>query len=768
MKKDCIVFVFIFCFSAITAQISNQALCFRNDGCVQFKTIEEINTSPGLTFQTWFNVDKWQKNSNLFIQQDGSEGYTAVRLGDRKTGTIEFVHHGHIFRFENPGMREQCWYQLTLVYHRQSQRKAVLYLNGEQISLSSEGIVEQKLIGTEGFFLGKSLDGRMDEIRLWTKNLSEENFYLWNTVNHYHPDYEFLLSYWKGDQQLESLVYDSRGNRHGKPSKVAYEVVTDNPAFKYRLLAGYTTFNSLFSRDIERETYLMTNDLIILSGKTTTEGEVSFGPSDESGVPDQVRYLADFAERKGVFGFDGEKSVLKLPATAFPVSPEFSFGAWIFIDKWEKNACLIRKMTDGIDQFSIRLGDNSSSNDFIVTLQGKSVVFPTEIQPGKWQYLSVSVSRNPVLQSARIICSLFDKNKKEVDAQVQVVSAGKQIQPVNETKNTIGEGFWGKMDEVSYWVSDRSKNVAEDAAGIPVARIGQATPQNYLDSCHAYWKFDNPQQPGLDSFSWTNLVQILRSAYDGYTGYRIRGSFSGGGEKNWESVVRDDAARKRFAREIAGLMQSPLLDGVDLDFEWCYDDTCWVNYSKTILEVKKAMPEGKVFTVTPHVVAYKLTEDAIQAIDFALFQNYGPSPERFKLSDFKNSLSLFRKQGYPKTKTVLSTSTTTSKGISASGSERRPNAYRTIVSAIPDLKEECESATVNGYTHWLNNVEQTRKRARFVVDKDLAGIMYWDMGCDVSPENHLSIVRAINTEISSNVVQELSSKNKEQDLSYSK
>lgn len=749
MKKVPVIFIVFFCLFEISAQISNKALGFQNSGTVEFSAIKEMEHPLVFTFQTWININKWEENSSLFVQNNHSRKSCELKFGNRKTGTIEFINQGKAFYFDNTGIKENSWHQLTLVYNHHLNEAVTLYVDGNKIKLSSVGISDKKGEKSTQFIMGKDFNGRMDEIRLWKKDLSRENFFLQNTVNQYHPDYKYLIAYWKGDQTTTSVVYDFFGRHHGKPTKLKIDNVTDNPLFRYRLVSGYTTFNSMFSREVVRETYLMTNDLIILSGKTTTNGDVSFGPTDESALLENVTFLPRFKSRKGVVGFDGQKSKLKLPATALPLNPVFSFGAWIYIDKWEKDAFIVRKKSNEVDQFSIRLGNNSQTNNITVTLFGKFLNFPTNIKTGKWQYISVTSTYDAVRQSAQISFGLIDEN---TELKVQTIYPDQKDLNVNNYENTIGEGFCGKMDDISFWITDRSENIAEDASGIPVAQIGLSVSRNYPDNCHACWKFDDPQQPGKDSYSWTNLVQILRSAYDGYTGYRIRASFSGGGDNNWELLVRDDAARKRFANGIVELMKSPLLDGIDLDFEWCYDDSCWTNYSETIAEVRKVMPAGKLFTVTPHVVAYKLTANAIGKIDFALFQNYGPSPERFKLDDFKASLDLFRKQGYPDNKIVLSTSTTTSKGIDSSGAERRPNAYREVVRANPLLTENTDSATVDGYTHWLNSVEQTKKRARFVVDENLAGIMYWDMGCDVSPDNRLSIVRAINSEISSNVV----------------
>ena len=673
-----------------------------------------------------------------------------MTFGSEQSKTIEFICADRKYIFSNLDLEKKHWYQLTLVYNKLSTGKVTLFIDGAKNTPSLSSSVDNKTNNSGSLFLGKGFIGRLDEIRFWGKALTPDNFQLKNTVNQYHPDYKYLISYWKGDQEIHSKIFDSQNKHHSIHALVSNEPVTDNPNFNYRLVSGYTTFSSFFTREVKRETYLMTNDLLILSGKVNPQGEVSFGPSDESGTLENVNYLPEFKSRKGVLAFTGQNSFMKLNATAIPLAPELSFGAWVYIEKWKNGAAIIQKNGNNDNRFSIRLGESSAKKGLIVQLYGQTLISKGQLKIGEWQYVSVSTKYDSIPKKLVVTFGYYSGSGKAKTEIQSVNTNGYRLSSI-DAESSIGDGFCGKMTEMSLWTSDRSEHFTKDAQGIPLAQIGQTISGDYLNDCRAYWKCNNSQNPAFDSYSWQNLVQIIRSAYNGYTGYKVRASFSGGGEKYWESLVCDDRARKNFAMGIARLMQSPLLDGVDLDFEWCYDNTCWTNFSQTIEEVRKVMPVGKIFTVTPHVIAYKLTQHAIQDIDFALFQNYGPSPDRFDFSDYKKSLELFRKQGFSDNKIVLSTSTTTSKGLSKSGAEKKPNAYKNLVSAHPDLAVNANSSEVDDFTYWINSVEQTRQRARFVIDENLAGIMYWDMGCDVPTDNPLSIVRAINMEISSNV-----------------
>lgn len=741
----CSVFLFpLFC----KAQIENKSLQFTGIENVRFNQIAELDTCKQVTLQMWVNIESWTENSKLFCQNTNKNNLFSIQLGKKNAGEILLYINNTLYTYTDLKLTEGKWFQLTLLKNNIDNTSCRLFVNGVE-SLNYNKTIRK--IATNNadanLVLGTGFTGEIDEVRIWKKALNNADFYLQNTVNKYHPDYSSLVAYWKADQLSNSFLMDELQQNHSMTKKPTLIKVTDNKLFNYKLVSGYTTFSSFFSRQVERETYLMTNDLLVLSGNTNSNGDVTFGPSDDSGNVENIRFLSAFKGRKSALSFDGRKSVMKLPENTISLSPTFSFGCWIFIEKWKNGAVLIKKKGKSEDQISIELGNPKT---LTVKMDGKIITSNGILKINTWQYVSVSGNYNLTKNTEEINFNILSDNN-DVQTDEQIISLDKIPSVTYDAESLIGEGFCGKMTEISWWKTCRAKSFQKDALGIQLAEIGKPLTNTNLSDCIAYWKCDNANNPGFDSYSWTNFIQILRSAYKGYTGYKVRASFSGGEDKSWEGMVINEESRKRFANGIAQLLQSPLLDGVDLDFEWCYDDTCWANYAKTIHEVRKVIPAGKVFTVTPHVVAYKLPVQAISDIDFALFQNYGPSPDRFTFDDYTRSLETFRTQGYPDQKIILSTSTTTSKGISATGDIKRPTAYKNLINSGSVVSKDALSGTLDGYTYWINSVAQTRQRASYVVTNNLAGIMYWDMGCDVSPDSEFSIVRAINAEISSNL-----------------
>ncbi|MCK9507711.1 MAG: T9SS type A sorting domain-containing protein, partial [Pigmentiphaga sp.] len=115
----------------------------------------------------------------------------------------------------------------------------------------------------------------------------------------------------------------------------------------------------------------------------------------------------------------------------------------------------------------------------------------------------------------------------------------------------------------------------------------------------------------------------------------------------------------------------------------------------------------------------------------------------------------FINQGYPKNKIIMSYATTTSKGYNDANGNSQTNAAPIGVrnglldgSYTPDQDVVIDN---QGYYRFLTGVNQTLARTEYVQEKDLAGIMYWDMGNDVPTSHPYSLPKISNFAIASNV-----------------
>ena len=120
--------------------------------------------------------------------------------------------------------------------------------------------------------------------------------------------------------------------------------------FKYRVVAGYTGLIRFIDRPfINRDMFLMTNDVILLSGKVQEDGSLFPEYSDNSCTPNSgVSYVAEWEGRTGVMSFNGngaqmvaaDNRCLSIPKTRVfgAGSQRMTVSGWMYIDKWEENA----------------------------------------------------------------------------------------------------------------------------------------------------------------------------------------------------------------------------------------------------------------------------------------------------------------------------------------------------------------------------------------------------------------------------------------------
>jgi len=130
----------------------------------------------------------------------------------------------------------------------------------------------------------------------------------------------------------------------------------------------------------------------------------------------------------------------------------------------------------------------------------------------------------------------------------------------------------------------------------------------------AYWKYDDSAQLGKDSHTWAIRLEQIRAALNGQVGDRkLRLGIAGG---EWLKMVGNETARTNFANNVKNVLDKYNMDGVDLDFEWAYYASDLTNYSKAIVKLRNVLGKNVFFTVSLHPVSYKITPEAIAAVDF--------------------------------------------------------------------------------------------------------------------------------------------------------
>ncbi len=722
-------------FTAAEAQVQNYALQLDASSSVDCGPMPQLKDLDTYSVQFWLNPTVWTEGAVLFSRGSdfkavlGAEGTVEFTLGEGKlVATSEALAAGE-------------WAQVTVLVTngagsvRVNDKRAGSAAN---ISLGGSQSLEPFVIGGAGY------RGRIDELRLWKCLLSGDfDYYTFNTLNQWMPQYEDLMVYYKMDQELcENLVdytdidKDPAFNNHGILKDGATKVaVTDNEKLPYILNSAYTANERFFDRVIPADQYRLSNDIIILGVQSYEDGHLELGnANNHATLTGDAKYLDEFDGRTGVLSLSGD-GALEAPLMTMKSANNYSFESWVYLDEWTDGAYLFRKENaDGTKGLAIMLDTFTVPNTgavekvLVVRVNGNCWRYPNTLSVGEWQHLGVLLKAGTTVST----CFTLTVNGSTVaNPRVYFHDGGTDFVPEWPEEGSVlfGQGLKGKLDNVATWrMSFGNTDMTSHMRALPMVTLNTQVTSSTLQNADTYYSFDDPANPGFDYYSQDNWLRIMKSAYDGYRGYRFYISVKQpAGTQNIDQFLGKPSWRQKFATDLAEISKS--YDGVELDLEWTYS---WVSYGLLAQAIREALPEGKIFRVSTHNVTFGFPLDKMEYVDGFTFQQYGPQKDHFIYSTFENYCKKFVNYGYDPKKIMTSYSTTTSRGFDKSG---------TAVSPIRGVKDnffsedyvpggESESKTFGTETFWFTGPLQTYKRAKYTRENGFMGIFYWDMGND--------------------------------------
>lgn len=318
--------------------------------------------------------------------------------------------------------------------------------------------------------------------------------------------------------------------------------------------------------------------------------------------------------------------------------------------------------------------------------------------------------------------------------------------PIIDGTLTIGKNFDGKIDNLMVWGADRFSNVENDATKPYEWNIGNWN-NIFLN---AYWMGDDPENVGKDSQSIYAIADFIRNYYKDYTGWKLRVAIIYPNGEQWKNgVLNKEEYVDNLIRDLKDIV--PHFDGLDIDLEWSYSTSDWNIYNNVISRIEKevmAQHPEKMFSCSLHEVSYSGFDKALLPdVDYFTFQQYGPNI--FPSFDrYKQYGDAWLAWGFGKDKIEMSYGTLTMTGSSEEGYKDLFEKYgMTDDNFDPDV----DKWTANGVTYHFNGITQLKQKAQYVVDNDLRGIMYFDMGNDLRVDDYKSLIRAQNEVMAANV-----------------
>lgn len=252
--------------------------------------------------------------------------------------------------------------------------------------------------------------------------------------------------------------------------------------------------------------------------------------------------------------------------------------------------------------------------------------------------------------------------------------------------------------------------------------------------------FENPRAfQGKGVTTWKELIKSVRTKVKG-TKVKIRLGASGG---EWKAMVADEAARKAFAENIREVLRKNKLDGIDLDFEWAENKKEYDDYSQAILKLREVLGDKYILSVSLHPVSYKISEEAIAAVDFISLQCYGPSPIRFPVEKYKSDIQMVLEYGIPKEKLVAGVPFY---GVTKDNS-KKTEAYFSFVQAGLITNPAENEVTYKGEKYVFDGQDNIRIKTRYAKEQGLKGMMSWDLATDLPLDNAQSLLKAMIEEL---------------------
>lgn len=477
-----------------------------------------------------------------------------------------------------------------------------------------------------------------------------------------------------------------------------------------------------------------------------------------------------------------------------------TFHTWLYVNNWTPETALFTKQGDNGDEISLKMGETEGQFIFTVSALFQGTRY-TEVYPFQTTYKDADAPESPALTTSTMgdfqywhfLSFVFDGTQKipvslafdgfiqgwpvggpnfVTVSKDQVTQNGEKM-PVNnitgdlliknlvlpqiDGKMLIGKDLDGYMDEIAFWTVDRTKAQRQVTDALNVGlEIGKPGVYYTIQSLQAYYRILNETEPTKDYMSFKTLFSSLQDFLADYRGYKIRMSVTAGGTVNdWQAMVQNPELCKKAAESLADKLNNNPFNypfaGIDIDFEWASSEATQVGYASFLKQLRENIGQDKLLSVASNggsPIWYNFKPEALAAVDFFTSQDYGPHWVKFTYPNFLQMQANYEQGGIPKAKMMPSF------GAYAVGDVYQQfdsTPYRAFAESVPDA--DTDRVVRNAAKdEWYNftGINQTRKRAEFVVSNDNYGIMYYDLVCDILPTEAKSLTRSMAQVLPSN------------------
>lgn len=189
MKEVLIIAFLLMINPLVKSQTINQSISFSvtADSLASFGNINELNGVSQFSFEAWVYVNQWNENSCIFRKTASTTSRINLQLGPIATKRLYFhVANGAntYAALDNSAINIGQWNHIIMAYDgtKSSYNRIRIYINGTQATSgirysSGNGLLPTTTpVTTAAFELGKSFNGRIDEVKLWNYALTASRY----------------------------------------------------------------------------------------------------------------------------------------------------------------------------------------------------------------------------------------------------------------------------------------------------------------------------------------------------------------------------------------------------------------------------------------------------------------------------------------------------------------------------------------------------------------------------------------------------------------
>ncbi len=207
---------------------------------------DELDLTVDYTLECWFKADSFGSLRGLIgkYHRAGANGYL-LRLWD-----TELDFDGR--KTSGLGLEADRWYHVAGVNDGGTRK---LYVDGSEVPVSSSSFTVRAntdpiRLGSD--YGGRYLDGKMDEVRIWSTALSANVITNWTyrEVDPTHPSYSNLVAYYKLNDGSGATAADATGTHHGTLANMAGTAwLASDAGVHWTMVEGYPGTGYLVGSD---------------------------------------------------------------------------------------------------------------------------------------------------------------------------------------------------------------------------------------------------------------------------------------------------------------------------------------------------------------------------------------------------------------------------------------------------------------------------------------------------------------------------------------